>query len=236
MSVIIIDPYRHVVATPSTTVYVEEDFTATTSGDLTDNNLAVDELGLGFGTDAADYNYAADGSGVEAGATAVAKDTVVQTDGREDVQIVSTMLLSRGGSSSRWPGICLRCTSTTVTSGTGMTLYFDGATTGPNLVLRNGLAGGSLLKTWDLGSLLTTPPVEFDRVTIVVRCAGNDIALYSVQVNGGTVEVVNDVGTLSGGAATDHGAGSGADFYGIGWHRPGAEARHEYFKVESIPA
>ena len=97
---------------------------------------------------------------------------------------------------------------------------------------------GAGLHDWDLSALLTTQPVNDDTVRLVFRCNGNDITFYSIQDNGGSVEVVNDTYTLTGTSATVHGAGSGADWYGFSTNDDDATGteRFRYFKVESIPA
>lgn len=216
-----------------TTVYVEEDFTATTTGDLSDNNLAVDELSGGWlGAEAVDFAYDASGSGVTTSAGLI-KLTVVQTDGREDVQVTSTVVPIGGTSTNRWSGWAIRGTGTGDNS--PLTLRFDGLTTAPNLVLIDGAWNGTVMKTWDL-SVLTTPPVDGDTVKVVASCSGNNITLVSLQVNGGGVETIDDTYTLTGAAATNHGAGSGADYYGLYAGRPGTGSFYEDFKVETIPA
>lgn len=221
----------------STTVYIEEDFTATTTGDLTTSNLTTDEVGNGWQGDAAAFDYQGDGSGVQGGNTSRAF-AMVETSGREDVQVTWTAVLTRGGANGRWQGLMVR--GTAASEGDSLAFRFDGATTDPNLVISDGPTSGTgnnIIQTWDLSALLTTQPVSGDTVTLVIRCSGNNITLYSVQVNGGTVETINDTYTLTGATATTHGTGSGADWYGINTddRNNSNTERFEYFKVESIP-
>lgn len=225
-----------------TTVYIEEDFTATTTGDLTTSNLATDEVGNGWQGDAAAFDYQGDGSGVQGGTPSgvpARAFAMVETSGREDVQVTWTAVIDRGGAAGRWQGLMVR--GTAASEGDSLAFRFDGATTDPNLVISDGPTSGTgnnIIQTWDLSALLTTQPLDGDTVTLVIRCSGNNITLYSVQVNGGTVETINDTYTLTGATATTHGSGSGADWYGINTddRNNSNTERFEYFKVESIPA
>ncbi len=215
------------------TVYVEEDFTLTTTGDLTTNNLAVDELGGGWLGDRTNFAYRVDGSGVTGNHTAV-RSVAVETAGREDVQVTALVLIERRGTGlNRWNGVVLRATNSGRSG--GLSAAFSGDTTGPDLTLYDGNVNGTVLKTWDLSALLTTQPVESDTVSLVMVCDGDNITLYSVAVNGGSVEVVDDTYTLTGAVASARGAGSGADWYGLMGGRSDS-GRFKYFKVESIPA
>jgi len=214
-------------------VYVEEDFTLTTTGNLTTNNLAVDELGGGWLGDPASFNYLADGSGVRSAATNT-RSVVVETAGREDVQVTLLAVIERRGTGlQKWNGIVVRATGSGHTDGLSVT--FSGGTTDPDLTLYDGDVDSTVLKTWDLSALLTTQPVEKDTVSLVMVCDGDNITLYSVAVNGGPVEVVDDTYTLTGAVATAHGAGSGADWYGLQGGRSYPDIT-KYFKVETIPA
>ena len=216
----------------ASTIYVEEDFTATTTGNLTTNNLVVDELSGGWVGDAVDFGYDAGGGGVSVTAGSI-RVTWVRTDGREDVQVTGSAVLVRGSGTVRWVGWGLRGISTGRSS--GLVLKFYGDTTSPNLVLIDGAFNGTVIKTWDLSGL-TTPPVDGDTVEIVARCSGNDVTLVSLQVNGGAVQAIGETYTLTGAAATAHGASSGADYYGLVAGRPGTGSFYEDFKVETIPA
>ena len=161
---------------------------------------------------------------------------LVETDGREDVQVTVYAIISRGNAANKWTGFLLRGTDATAYN-KSLLCRFDGDETGPDLVLIDDAS--TTLKTWDLSTLLTTAPVKDDAVELVLRCAGDDITFYSMRVNGGAVEVVDDTYTLTGTPATNHGASSAADFYGIwatGFGGLAAANRFEYFKVESIPA
>jgi len=213
-------------------VYVEEDFTLTTTGDLSGNNLAVDELGGGWVGSASDFAYDASGGGVSVAAGTI-RVTWVQTDGREDVQVTGATVLVRGSSDNRWVGWGLRGIGTSASS--GLVLKFYGATTSPDLVLIDGAFNATIIKTWDLSGL-TTPPVDGDTVVVVARCSGNDVTLVSLQVNGGAVQAIGETYTLTGATATAHGASSGADYYGLVAGRPGTGSFYEDFKVETIPA
>lgn len=219
-----------------TTIYVEQDFTATTSGDFSTVDPSTDELGNGWARNETIFQFESDGSGVQCKSGSGNRQDVVETDGREDVQLTMTVVLTRGSADTRWQFIRGRSTSTN--GGNGLILRFDGIGSDPDLVLIDGFPTGTVLKTWDLSALLTTQPTDGDTATIVVRFSGDDVVLYSIQVNGGTVEIIDDSYTLTGSAATNHGAGSGADFYGIGSEERSSSSseRFEYFKVESIPA
>lgn len=209
--------------------YIEEDFTATTSGDLSDDNLTSDELGGGWLGSATDFSYQGDSSGVNWGG--IRAVSAVQTDGREDVRITATMVIVRGSAGVRWPGINVR--NSTGGGADGLTIRFDGGPTTPNLVIADGNPDSGAIKTWDLSGL-TTPPASTDEVTLVVECEGDDITLVSMQVNGGSVETINESYTLTGGAATAHGASSGADHYGLGADRPGSASRGISILVEAL--
>ena len=230
-------PVRQQVAT--TVVYVEEDFTATTTGDLSDNNLAVDELGGGWRGHTSYLTYNASGEGVEATTGTNNRRVLIETSGREDVQVTMTATIKRGGSNTNWQGVGMRAPKSDSSTPNVLCAWFSGSATDPELLLREGRDNGDpLLKTWDLSVLLATQPQDGDTITLVMRCSGNDITFYSMQVNGGSVETVDDTYTLTGAAATAHGAGSGADCYGLLTDERVASSseRFEYFKVESIPA
>lgn len=216
-----------------TTTYVYEDFTQTTTGDLGDNNLTTDELGSGWVGDTAAYQYQASNIGVAAVDNAETS-VVVQTDGREDVQVTATGLETTVGAfDNRWAGVYLRATGSAL--GAGISVAFHGGASDPDLVLRDGDQTETILKTWDLSALLTTQPVDGDEVDLVMRCDGDVITFYSIAVNGGSVEVVDDDYTLTGAAATAHGAGSGADYYGLcSRKRSSPYPLVESFTVESL--
>jgi hypothetical protein len=225
------------------TVYVQEDFTATTTGDLSANNLTTDELGGGWLEASTTWTYGASNVGVcqssafSAGARA---GTVVQTDGREDVRIVCNMVIVNGSQTNRWQGLSVRSAGAPSSLDDGLTVRFNGAGTGPDLILIDGdMLDGTTLVTWDLGSLMTTAPVATDSVRLEVKCEGNVVTLVSVGVNGAAPEVLDEAYTLTGAVATAHGAGSGADHYGLASTERAADTtveRFEYFKVESILA
>lgn len=220
-----------------TTVYVEEDFTATTTGNITAGNLTTDELGLGWvGDDPGVYSYSGDGSGVEVTSSVSSNMAYIQTDGREDVQITCEMVQVNGTGTNRWLQLMVRSAGGVSTTD-GLYVGFEGSSTDPDIELRDGNTAGTLLKTWDLSALMTTPPDSGDTIVWVMRCNGNDITLYSMQVNGGSVEVINDTYTLTGTPATDHGSGSGADFYGFYDNERSASSsqRIKSYKIESIP-
>lgn len=215
--------------------YVEENFQVTTTGNLSTSNLIVDEVGNGWtGGQPTFFVYGSSNEGVECNDT-VQKTATVETNGREDVQVECSMKLYRGTADSRWQGVMLRGGD----SGgfTGLSAYFNGIATDPDLVLRDGGSGGTLLHTWDLSALMEAPPDDGDTVTLIMRCNGDDITLYSMQVNGGSVEIINDTYTLTGTPATAHGAGSGAYWYGIASNDRVASAaeRFLYFKVSGLP-
>ena len=217
--------------------YIEEDFTLTSTGTLDTNNLAVDELGNGWlaSPAATQWRYFPDNTGVWYNSTGANGYAVVETSGREDIQITAEIDIVRGAADPRWQGVHLRCVSDT----DRMVVAFYGAGSDPNLILNDGnQEGGTLLKTWDLSALLTTPPVDTDTVVLTLRCEGNDITFYSIQVNGGTVETPDDTYTLTGTPATEHGAGSGADWYGLASSERVASSSERFLnvKVESIPA
>lgn len=217
----------------STTVYVEEDFTATTSTDLGYNNLTVDELGGGWLGQDFNFDYEADGSGVQCTSGSGNRVTVVQTDGREDVRVTCTLVAARGTANGRWQGLCIRSHGTTRAD--SMSLKLNGYLEA-NLWL---IDDTSTLNTWDLSVLLGVEVVEGDHLVIVIDCSGDDITLVSIDRNGAGATAINDTYTLTGATATAHGAGSGADYYGLISNErvtPPTGERFEYFKVETIPA
>jgi len=225
-------PVRQQVAVPA--VYVEEDFTATTTGDLTTSNLAVDELGGGWVASASDFAYSADGSGVECTSTSTHLLTKIQTDGREDVRVTCTLVSNRNGGNSLWQGFCFRSGSSTARTDT-LFVKLNGTNGDANLKLDDAT---TTLKTWDLSVLLGSSVATGDHLVVVIDCLGDDITLVSIDVNGAGPTAVNDTYTLTGAEATAHGAGSGADYYGLYSNDKSASSieRFEYFKVESIPA
>jgi len=213
-----------------TTVYVEEDFTATTTGDLTTNNLTVDELGGGWlGSHGTTFTYETDGSGLQCTTTAGNRNTVVQTDGREDVRVTGTFVAARGNANGRWQGLILRSNGTQRSSSLNAVLngYLDAD-------LRR-LDDATTIKTWDLSVLLGVTVVAGDHLVIVIDCSGNDITLVSINRNGAGATGINDTYTLTGAVATAHGAGSGAANYGLisNVRLASSGERFEYFKVES---
>ena len=138
-------PVRQQGAT--TVVYVEEDFTATTTtGDLTTNNLAVDELGGGWVASASDFAYSADGSGVTCASTTPNRLTKIQTDGREDVRVTCAWVSNRNGGSALWQGFCFRSGSSTARTDT-LFVRLNGNSADCNLELKDNT---TTLKTWDL--------------------------------------------------------------------------------------
>jgi len=213
--------------------YVEEDFTATTTGDLSDNNLSTDEGGGGWLGSEASFDYNASGEGVECTLTGTNKIAVVETSGREDVVVEATMVLARGATDAEWQGVTLRGVGTGAVD--QLTLKFDGTGADPDLVLRDGGNAGTLLDTWDMSATLATQPTDGDTVKLVVECLGDVISLRELWVNG-VREVAEEPlfsYTLTGATATAHGAGSGADRYGIYSHEQatGTGERFEYFRV-----
>lgn len=217
-----------------TTVYVEEDFTATTNGtDLSYDNLSVDELGNGWLGHAFNFDYQTDGSGVECTSTSGNRVTVVETDGREDVRVTGTFVAARTGATGRWQGFC--CRSHGNVRADSLYVILNGVTSDADLRL---IDDQTTLKTWDLSVLLGVNVAVGDHLVIVVDCSGNDITLVSIDRNGAGATAINETYTLTGGTATDHGAGSGADRYGLISNDRSASTveRFEYFKVESIPA
>lgn len=196
---------------------VFEDFTLTTTGDLTDNNLAIDELGGGWLANTYStmnlWTYGGSGEGLRTTDTGGSAAAVIQTNGREDVRITVECVIRKGPGADDWTWPTMIRGASTVNTDM-IWAVFNGTPGDPDLQLSD--VGSGLLKTWDLSALLTVQPVEGDTVKMVFECIGNDITFYSIQVNGGAVEIVNDTYTLTGDAAAAHGAGSGADYYGIG--------------------
>ena len=226
-------PVRQQSATP--VVYVEEDFTATTTGTLATSNLTVDELGGGWVASVSDFAYSADGSGVECTAGTANLFAKVQTAGREDVRVTCTWVANKSGAnSSQWQGFCFRSGSSTVRADT-LYVRLNGNNADCNLELKDAT---TTLKTWDLSVLLGVAVGLGDHLVVVIDCLGDDITLVSIDVNGAGPTAVNDTYTLTGAEATAHGAGSGADYYGIYSNDKSASSseRFEYFKVETIPA
>ena len=217
-----------------TTVYVEEDFTATTTGDLTTSNLAVDELGGGWVASASDFAYSADGSGVECTNNLANILTKIQTDGREDVRVTCSWVANNNTNNDAfWQGFCFRSGSSTARTDT-LYVRLEGPSTDGNLALKDDT---NTLETWDLSVLLGAAVVSGDHLVVVIDCSGDNITLVSVDVNGAGPTAINDTHTLTGGMAIAHGAGSGADYYGLYSNdKSGSSERFKYFKVETIPA
>lgn len=217
-----------------TTVYVEEDFTATTTGALSDNNLTTDELSGGWVASASVFTYSGDGSGAEATSVSANLFAKVQTDGREDVRVTCTWVAYRNANGAKWQGFCFRSAGGT-TRTDSLYVRLNGTNTDADLEIKD---DATTLKTWDLSVLLGAAVGAGDQLVVVIDCSGDDITLVSIDVNGAGPTAVNDTYTLTGAAATAHGAGSGADYYGIYSNDQSASSteRFEYFKVESIPA
>lgn len=224
-----------------TTVHFEEDFTATTTGDLGTNNAAVNEVGNPASGDDDLFVYQPDGSGVACVASGGNGDGVVwETDGREDVRVTCTFILDRGSGIARYQGVALRNNTGTDFTDGFFTLFWDTAGDGDPeelALLYGAVSSTSREEIWDITGL-ATPPVEGDRVTLVFDCEGNDITWVSIEVNGGGPQVVNLTHTMRAGLQANHGAGSGADWYGIASNERSdlSSERFEYLKVESIPA
>lgn len=197
---------------PATTrlVWAREQFRATTTGDLTDNNMEIDESGNGFASIVGTWPYAGDGSGVECTTAGSSRYASVEVPGREDVEVTVEFIAAVGTNSSRWQGMIVRSASGAHTD--GLNIRLDGAAGDPNVVLRNFT---TLLHTWDLSALMSVPPVDGDRVRLVVACDGDDIILRGVGVNGVAPETIGESFTLTGADAASFGAGSGATWYGL---------------------
>lgn len=223
-----------VAAAPGLLTVVEEDFTlhAVEFDFLTDAGPQIDELGGGWLGNITAFQYQTDNSGVMCDSTSSNMTAVVQTDGREEVQVTLDVIIAQGGFTDRWQGMVVRSTGSSAAN--GLLVKWDENDPDPNLVLRDDNATN--LKTWDMSALAATQPVAGDHVRLVVRCTGNDITLYSINVNGGGEDVIDDTYTLTGTPATNHGAASGADYYGIFSHERVASSveRFEYFKVEVL--
>ena len=216
-------------------VYLEETFTDTTSGDLGTNNLDVDESGgawVGCSGSTGVWDYASDGSGVRCTVAGLNNGASHQTDGREDVRGTWDIVLSRGAADDNWQGVIFRHTGGAHWNQT-MSARFEGPGTGADdLVLYD---ANTAIHTWDIS---TTSPADGDTVRIIIDCEGDDITLVSLQKNGGAVDTYDSTYTLTGSTATNHGAGSGADYYGIRSQEgaTGTGERFEFFRIESIPA
>jgi hypothetical protein len=233
MSTVYVNPYRFGSGGGGTTVYVEHDFTATTTGDLSTVSPDIDELGGGWvGGNNDKFDFQSGNTGVQCTITNSNTQTQVQTDGREDVQVTLDVVLNRSDADAKWQGVIIRSTGSSFSNSLNARLH--GAATTAILRLRDNTSN---IKDWDLQALMTTPPESGDTMSLVIRCSGDDIVLYSISVNGASAEVINDSYTLTGSSQTNHGAGSGADYYGILSNEQLASSseRFEYFKVESIP-
>ena len=216
-------------------VYVEHDFTLTTSGALSSASPATDELGNGWLVDSG-FNYQSGNTGVSETSGSGASTTWIETDGRVDVRLEATLVLSRGSAAGAWNGLVARGTGTA--NGDGLAFQFNGDATDPNLILRDGtINGGTSLNTWDLSVEMTTPPDEGDTVDVIIDMDGNDITLVSITVNGGSPESIDSTYTLTGTPATNHGASSGADRYGLSTNEQETSSveRWEYFKIGALP-
>ena len=222
----------HWAQTSKAAVYVEHDFTAPTTGTLATVAPQTDELGGGWLGDAANFAFTAGNQGLECVATGNNQASMVETNGREDVEVTLEMTINKGDINTNWQGVFLRGS---VTDESGMIARFSGPATDPDLLLYDGK--DLLLHTWDLSALLTTQPLSGDTVKLVMRCEGDAITFQSIQVNAGSVETVASAYTLLGTSQIDHGAGSGKDRYGLLNKERLASSveRYTYFKVASIP-
>jgi hypothetical protein len=215
------------------TVYVEEDFTLTTTGTLTDNNLATDVEGTGWVGEENNFSYKVTPLGVTGNAGTTGNLEALIDVGQEDYLLYCTIRIDRGQTNEQWEGICLRATSSADWT-THVTARFVGTGADPDLKLMN--TTSTVFVTWDLSALLTTQPVDGDEVDLVFKCDGDVITFISIAVNGGTVETVNESHTLTGAAATSFGAGSGNTHAGLHANERSTGHHFKYFKVESIPA
>lgn len=219
---------------------VEHDFTATTTGDLSLTDPTTDETGLGWaaftgggaGT-LTDWDFMASNTGVRFTTTGGTNSAAVTTDGREDVQVTLTGIDDSTFSTNRHIGMCVRGPG----SYDGLALMFDGGTPWTDLDIKlYDDNQGTVLKTWDVSALTGATLGIGEEFTMVVRCSGDDIILYALTF-GGQEHVLDDAYTLTGAAATAHGAGSAQDQYGLySSERYDNNERYAYFKVESIPA
>ena len=214
------------------TVYVEQDFTVATTGTLATVAPPVDELGGGWLEHAVHYPFGADGQGVRCGSAGSNRAALIQTNGREDVEVTVEMTINKGDLDTNWQGVSLRGD---IVDSSGLIARFVGPATDPDLRLIDGTS--SHLHTWDLSALLTTQPVSGDAVTLVLRCEGDVVTFHSIRVNAGAVETVANAYTLQGGAQINHGAGSAKDLYGLfsNERQSSSVERFASFKVTSIP-
>ena len=115
----------------------------------------------------------------------------------------------------------------------------NGSGTDPNYLVIDGIANGSgtTLHTFDLSALMTTPPDDGNIITAVWDIEGDDITLVSIQISGSSAETINSTYTLTGGAATAHGSGSGAHQFGLYTNTKNAGSLDlwEAFKTEAVP-
>ena len=208
-------------------IFVFQDFTATTTGDLSITNPSTDEVGNGWIGNDTVFDFQGDSTGVQCTSGASNQAVSVETSGREDVEVTQEFVISRGTGNGRWNSMMVRGHTSAHTD--SLKIIFDGIASDPNLLIND---EGSLIKTWDLSVLMSTPPIDTDTVILVMKCSGNDITLYSMEVNGGGAEVIDDTFTLTGGAATNHGAGSGADWYGMHSHERVASSGERFANFE----
>ena len=213
------------------TTYFEHDLTGPTSGAIAGETPDVDESAAGWDAVLGGFVFAADGTGVFCDSTSAAV-AIFNTTDRENVRYTLTFVPIRGASDSRYAAGWLRG----VSSGQADGLLVRPNTDVDDLQLVD--PGVVTVGSWDLSALMSSPPTAGDELTIVVDCNGNSITLVSVSVNGAAAETVNSTLTLTGATTTAHGAGSGADRYGIYSNDRIASdngERFSYIKVESLP-
>ena len=219
---------------PSVDVYFRENFKLTTTGNIGTDNSEINEIGnasIGASGGTGVWPYRSDGSGLECTAAGTTNARSWQTDGREDVQCIWDIVLDRGSADTNWQAGVIRHTGGGHHSAT-MRVQFEGPATGADdLVLYDSTTA---IHTWDIS---TTSPEPGDKVRLIVNCDGDDIVLVSIQKNSDPVDTYNETYTLTGAAQTNHGAGSGADWYGIRSTDgvTSGDERFEFFEVTSIP-
>jgi len=224
---------------PFSDIYVSQDFTKFTSGTLNDANRQpeVNEAGDTWAGNQSTYAFQSGNTGLMCTSSSGHQLALIDTLGREDADFEFRILLN-GISANRWQGGTVRGDPASTSPADQLFVRFVDGTTEPDFELTIGSGAASDVKNWDLPTLLTNNPNNGDSVSVVIRCYGDYISLYSVQVESNPIEVIDVAHKLTGANATNFGAGSGHTRYGLTNRELTATAtaeRYEFFQVRAIP-
>jgi len=225
---------------PFSDIYVSQDFTKFTSGTLAtaSQQPEVNEAGDTWAGNQSTYAFQSGNTGLRCTSSSGHQLALIDTLGREDVEIEWRYVLN-GVSANRWQGGTVRGDPASTSPADQLFARFvDGAAV-PNFQVTIGSGATADLRRWTLPDYLVNTPNNGDTVTVVVRCLGDWIILYSIQVNSHPTEIIDSGALLTGADATKFGAGSGHTRYGLTNRELTATAtaeRYEFFQVRAIPA